>query len=209
MACLKPKKTSQKTQTPRSMNILNVQLNESHYLEDGWLLISEPFLPDPNFERCVILMCDHQEKGSFGLTLNKPTQIQLEHVTDLTSAPHRLYAGGPVAPSTLHYIHTKPEIEDSILLKDGVFLGGNYEQVSKMVQNGSLDASNSRFFTGYSGWGEDQLKTELDHNSWIISNFDISNIFQIEDHQIWQTILRKMGGKYRVLSNFPIDPTLN
>lgn len=191
------------------MNILDVKLNENNTIQDGWLLISEPFLPDPNFERSVVLMCEHQEKGSFGVIVNKPTQIELQEVTEIRQAPHRLYVGGPVEPKTLHYIHTKPEIEGSILLKNGIYFGGNYEQISVMVETGILDESNSRFFIGYSGWGENQLDEELEKNSWIISDADISPIFELEHEQVWQSILRNMGGKYRILSNFPIDPRLN
>ncbi len=191
------------------MNILDVKLNESNSIQDGWLLVSEPFLPDPNFERSVILMCEHQEKGSFGVILNKPTEIELQEVTEIKYAPHRLYVGGPVEPKTLHYIHTKPEIEGSILLKNDVYFGGSFEQVTGMVEQGILDESNSRFFIGYSGWGANQLDEELNKNSWIISDFDISQIFRIAHHQVWQSILREMGGKYRILSNFPLDPRLN
>jgi putative transcriptional regulator len=37
----------------------------------GLLLISDPFLKDPNFMRTVILLCEHQEEGSFGFVLNR------------------------------------------------------------------------------------------------------------------------------------------
>jgi putative transcriptional regulator len=42
-------------------------------LKSGRILIAEPFLGDPNFERSVILLCEHNESGSFGLVLNQTT----------------------------------------------------------------------------------------------------------------------------------------
>ena len=44
--------------------------------ERGDMLISEPFLNDPNFERTVILICEHNEQGTFGLVLNKLTDAE-------------------------------------------------------------------------------------------------------------------------------------
>ncbi|HRD54709.1 MAG TPA: YqgE/AlgH family protein, partial [Flavobacteriales bacterium] len=31
----------------------------------GRLLVSEPYLPDPYFRRTVVLLCDHNDEGSF------------------------------------------------------------------------------------------------------------------------------------------------
>ena len=36
----------------------------------GDLLISEPYLPDPNFDRTVIYLCEHDENGTLGFVLN-------------------------------------------------------------------------------------------------------------------------------------------
>ena len=38
------------------------------------LLLSMPQLLDPNFERSVILLCEHGTEGAFGLVLNRPTE---------------------------------------------------------------------------------------------------------------------------------------
>ena len=43
-------------------------------------MISEPFLPDPNFERTVIIICQHNEEGSFGFVLNKPSVMKFDEV---------------------------------------------------------------------------------------------------------------------------------
>ena len=41
----------------------------------GKVLISEPFLADPNFSRSVILITEHNATGSFGFVLNQKTNI--------------------------------------------------------------------------------------------------------------------------------------
>ena len=67
---------------------------------------SEPFLPDPHFERSVVLLCEHNEDGSFGFILNKPSILKVdEAINDIDEFPETLYIGGPVQQDTLHFIH--------------------------------------------------------------------------------------------------------
>ena len=37
----------------------------------GMFLIAVPSLKDPNFERTVVLICDHSKDGAFGLVVNR------------------------------------------------------------------------------------------------------------------------------------------
>src|SRR5690606_12887680 len=46
-------------------------------LAPGTLLVAEPPMPDPNFRRTVVLLCDHTTEGSFGLVLNRPCDFRL------------------------------------------------------------------------------------------------------------------------------------
>src|SRR5690606_16325723 len=74
--------------------------------EKGDLMISEPFLPDPNFERTVILVCEHNDQGSFGFVLNKPSLLKLQDVMeDIDGFDALIYIGGPVQQDTLHFLH--------------------------------------------------------------------------------------------------------
>ena len=187
-----------------------MSLNKDSTLHKGYMLVSEPFLPDPNFERSVILICEHQEEtGSFGLVLNKPTYIQVNDVTELENVDSNLFIGGPVEQNTLHFIHTLSDLEGAIPLKDGVYWGGNFEELREYATQGKVYPDNCRFFMGYSGWGKDQLKIELEQNAWIISKVDLNIIFEMEPDMLWSEILKTMGGKYKMFANYPTDPRLN
>jgi putative transcriptional regulator len=76
-------------------------------VRSGTILISEPFMGDPNFERTVVLICRHDEEGSFGLVLNRKSNLKLSDVLDIEqyNTDMELNIGGPMQYNTLHYIH--------------------------------------------------------------------------------------------------------
>lgn len=178
----------------------------------GDLLISEPFLADPNFARTVILLCEHNEEGSFGFVLNKPAQVKLNELLEgVKNRQDSIYIGGPVQQNTLQFIHRNDGIiEGGIEVKNGLYWGGNFEQMHAIIESELISDSDIKFFIGYSGWGAGQLKSELEVNSWIISrDINIEQIFDTDVKSLWKEILQKMGGKYKAVSNFPVDPRLN
>src|SRR5688572_927271 len=93
--------------------------------EKGTLLISEPFLFDPNFNRTVILLGEHNDDGSVGFVLNRSLNITSDEVVpDLLSYKFPLFYGGPVEQNTLHFIHKCGKlISGSQPITDGIFWG--------------------------------------------------------------------------------------
>lgn len=181
-------------------------------LTAGTLLISAPMMQDPNFRRSVVLLCErNEEEGAFGLILNRELDVQLGDVLDgyMTYNPP-LYLGGPVQRETLHYLHTRPdEIPGGIPLPGSVTWGGNFETVQDLVKRGDASPDSLRFFLGYAGWGPGQLQGEIDEEAWIPTSSTAELIFEVDPDQLWRTVLRRMGGEYAVLANFPDNPRMN
>lgn len=177
----------------------------------GKLLVSEPLLPDPNFERSVILLCAHDEDGSFGFVMNKPSETPVSAVFDeLGDTGMVAYAGGPVAPDTLHFIHTCSTIEGAQEIIPGIFWGGDPETVRLMAASGSFDSEKFRFLLGYSGWAAGQLDDELRDNSWIVSGqVDQQLLFATDAGIMWSEALHRLGGRFSRFANYPTDPRLN
>ncbi|MEM7298422.1 MAG: YqgE/AlgH family protein [Bacteroidota bacterium] len=180
--------------------------------ERGDLLISEPYLPDPNFTRTVVYLCEHDENGTFGLVLNNKANVGLGEVLDeVEDYKADLFVGGPVQQDTLHYIHRSGELADSArLIKNDVFWGGEYDKLLQLLNTKSIDQQDIRFFVGYSGWAPDQLMDELKEKSWIVlKGASAEMIFDWDNHDLWKECLKTMGGKFRLMSNYPKDPRMN
>ncbi|MDF9796077.1 putative transcriptional regulator [Catalinimonas alkaloidigena] len=178
----------------------------------GDLLISEPFLPDPNFERSVILLCEHNKDGSLGFVLNKPIELHLSNVIEEVNGFEKvLHKGGPVQEDTLHFIHRMGEkLQGSQEIANGIYWGGDFEQLLSMINTKQLNPQDFIFFVGYSGWSPKQLEYELEDGSWIVyKQASPDDIFSSSPSGLWRDVLSNMGGKYRMLSNYPIDPRLN
>lgn len=179
--------------------------------EKGKLLISEPFLLDPNFKRTIILLSEHTEQGSIGFILNKPTDLKLNMVVDdFPEFDSTVHFGGPVQINTLQFIHRAGDIlEGSIEISDGLYWGGSFEILKLLVETNQVEPKDFRFFIGYSGWGEDQLNNEMKTNSWLVSSATIDNIFSDEPEKLWTDVLKSMGKKFAILASFPENPSVN
>lgn len=189
-----------------------MELNSKLPAKSGCLLISEPFLQDENFVRSVVLLCENNDNGAFGLVLNKLSILKVSDLLeDLDFLDMEVYVGGPVEQNTLHFIYYgEAVLNGSVPLAEKLWWGGDFDEFVDKFKNGTLELNNFRFFIGYSGWSEGQLEEELTANTWIVcENIYSKNIFYSAPDDLWRILLKNMGGEFQVLANYPIDPRLN
>lgn len=177
----------------------------------GRILLSEPFLNDPNFERSMILICAHDSDGSFGFVLNKPTETTVEELLDgFEGLDQIVFSGGPVQQDTLHFIHQFSQLKGAQKVTEGLFWGGDFDELRSIYLNGNFSEDQIRFFVGYSGWSEGQLDSELNENAWIVSNsVDQSFIFITDPAEMWRKAMNGLGGRFSHYANYPANPRLN
>lgn len=177
----------------------------------GFLLLSEPYLADPNFERTIILLCEHNDEGSLGFVLNKPSEAEVGTlVAELVNCKNRACVGGPVQQDTLHYLHRLAGIQGAVEVADGIFWGGDFDEVIDKINTHQMGEDDIQFFLGYSGWSAGQLEEEIASKSWIVSDrVSESLIFATPFEDMWRKTLKSMGGRFSMYSNYPVDPTLN
>ena len=179
--------------------------------EKGRLLISEPFLPDTFFNRTLVYLTEHNEKGSVGFIINKSINIKVSDALEgFPGWDEKLTMGGPVAPDTLHYLHTLGNIvPNSVWVADNIYWGGDIEVVKDLINSGKAGSGDIRFFLGYSGWGEGQLERELKEDSWIIADVAPEVVMKYRKDDSWKIVLRSLKKKYRLWAEFPESPEMN
>lgn len=178
----------------------------------GKLLISEPFMDDPNFTRSVVFITEHSEGGIVGFVINHPSLLFVKDlIADVEGPDFPIYYGGPVAMDTMHFIHRCPDkIPDGSEIAKGIYWGGNYETLLVLIGQGEITTAEVKFFVGYSGWEMDQLHQELEGNAWIVSDqYDADTVFSASEEQLWKEVIIHLGPRYAHISNFPHNPRLN
>ncbi len=178
----------------------------------GRILISDPFVGDEYFERSVVYLCEHSKEGSFGFVLNHLVEINIQDLNpDFPEIKVQMSLGGPVETESLYFLHTiGHDLNESIELQKGVFIGGDFDQLAKIVKEEQFKNNQLRFFLGYSGWESKQLEEEIADNIWIVSEIDsLDEIMNTNIQDPWKYFMSKLGDKYKLISNFPMNPNEN
>jgi len=190
-----------------------MEINPENLLppKKGRLLVSKPFLDDPYFKRTVILLCDHNEEGSFGFVLNKYVDLDLsDFKLNIPGVGDKLAIGGPVENKNVYYLHCYgDQMPGSVHIYDDIYMGGVFSDLKILMSSPDFDANKVRFFIGYSGWTNDQLLEEINTESWYVATAQSDLIMDTNQDDLWGEVLKTMGGDYANLANFPNDPKLN
>lgn len=181
-------------------------------LQRGVFLIASPDFSTGIFFRSVVLLCEHSDKGSFGLVVNKRLEVEIsEEIVDTQQManPHiAVRSGGPVQTNKLMLLHNSPTVpQQSMETCKGVYLGGDLQFLQEVMSDENGPYVHLCF--GYAGWGAGQLENEFLDGRWFLSPASEKHLFHIEPEKLWQQLLREMGGKYAALSMIPEDLTLN
>lgn len=181
-------------------------------LQKGQLLLAEPsIIGDLSFNRSVILLADHTSEGSVGFILNKPLKYSINDLIPEITADFKVYNGGPVEQDNLYFIHNIPDlIPNSIEISNGIFWGGDFDSTKDLINTGIIKKKNIRFFLGYTGWDAEQLESEMQANSWILTkNIYENKILGKSSTHFWKEKIVELGGDYLIWSNAPENPILN
>lgn len=177
----------------------------------GRLLVAEPgILNDSSFNKAIILLTEHTANNSVGFVLNKPLEYNVNDLIPTINCTFKIYQGGPVEQDNLYFLHRVPQLLDkSMPVSNGVYWGGDFKQLTKLLNKNTIDASDIRFFLGYSGWDKQQLATELQENSWFVTENDFENILSNDEKNLWKDKLLQKGGSYKLWANAPDNFNLN
>ena len=177
----------------------------------GKLLLDSGQLRGSFFQRTVVLICQHDADGAFGLVLNRTTgssagdMIVADLPENIKTCP--LFLGGPVQPSALSFLHTDDFIPDANVLPN-LNLGHSLDNLIELGSSFS-QTQKVKMFAGYAGWSAGQLEDEIKRKAWLTHQASVELVFDSNPEQLWQKILRNKGWEYRVLSQMPEDLSWN
>lgn len=181
--------------------------------------MATPPLADPNFDRSVVFVIEHDADGALGVVLNRIDDFgpgldvlalgidTMDAWLPLLAHPARLHAGGPVGDDSLIALASS----SSVTAPGWVIIGGNVGTVDLTSRPGDMGATfhQVRVFRGYSGWGSGQLEAELDAGAWMVFDAQVDDVFCHDPTDLWRTVLRRQRGHVSWLANAPDDLSAN
>lgn len=179
----------------------------------GRLLVATPSLEDPNFDRTVVLLLQHDDtEGAMGLVLNRPSGLALDDELaawgELAAPPEEVFVGGPVQPEVaiaLGWLGPGVDTADGVQpVLDGlgvVDLRRSPDELDDLVA--------VRVFAGYAGWAAGQLEAEIAEGSWFTLDAETWDPGTRDPEHLWRDVFRRQSDSLRMLATFPDDPSLN
>jgi putative transcriptional regulator len=163
-------------------------------------LIAMPSMEDPNFDRTVVYVCEHNERGAMGVVINRPTELTLARLFDkidmrLEIAPWcdaPVLYGGPVQTERGFVLHAPAGNYGSTLtVAEGIGLTTSKDVLEALA--GGKGPDRLLVTLGYSGWGAGQLEDELGRNGWLTVAADADVIFNTPVQARFDAALHLLG----------------
>lgn len=175
---------------------------------DGHLLIAMPGIGDPRFERSVIFMCAHSEKGAMGIIVNKPAPMMsfesLIDRLDIMPEEERIHLpdgvrhmpvqfGGPVEPGRGFVLHTSDYFSNDTTLPIDERTGLTATlDILKAIAKGT-GPRRALLALGYAGWGPGQLEGEMQRHGWYAAKGSTGILFDTGVEARWMATWRAEG----------------
>jgi putative transcriptional regulator len=160
----------------------------------GKLLAASPRLGDPNFARAVILIVQHGQEGALGIVLNRPSAHRVDEVWRQVGGgqcaiDQPLGIGGPVE-GPLVAVHGDAELSEREILP-GVYFASQRTALECLIEHPTAPV---RLFSGYSGWGEGQLESEVREGAWLTAPATAEQVF-FEGDDLWKDVVTSISGE--------------
>jgi len=158
----------------------------------GMFLVARRHMPDPNFRRSVVLLLQHDENGTVGLIVNRPTNFRLQDalpdLPGVEAADHPLFLGGPVARTLLAMLLRNEGPSQTVeRITDEVSFSADRDVLERLIAR-KKPAEEMRLYLGHAGWGAGQLVRELARGDWHLAKADAASIFGGEEG-LWDRLI--------------------
>jgi putative transcriptional regulator len=176
-------------------------------VKKGTLLIAKKFEQEEYLKRSVVIILDCNAHFTFGVVLNKKSNVMVAEIFNEFGLDDAVYFGGTESIERIGFLHNIGDLEKSSKITDSVFWCGDITRLKYKIENNNIVSKKIRFFAGFIEWKNQELITEINKGRWEVSqDFDISDLNLQES--LWENKLTIKGNLYAVLSGLP-DPVLN
>lgn len=156
-------------------------------------------------------MVEHNEKGSFGITLNRMLPLTLKDLFPKTHNEHiPIFWGGPVEANNLFSLHNYGNLlKGSLPITENIYYGAAAGDLLHLIKKELLDENLIRFYLGYAGWTSGQLEMEIDEKLWVVADCDEKNLFDKDNNLYWYNVVESLGEGFSFWLNTPEEPYWN
>ncbi|WP_027377211.1 YqgE/AlgH family protein [Kaistella palustris] len=176
----------------------------------GKILISTPDISGDIFSRSVVLIIDHNANGTFGLILNKKNAKLSSRLFHIFGFAVDVYEGGPVENDKIFFINKGAKVTENYSeINDKFYLTDDIENVVSGLIEEQISLGEIKVFSGYSGWGAQQLESEISRKMWTVVDVDTLDYTLPNDQTLWKSIMQNLGGEFLLWANAPEDISMN
>ena len=171
-------------------------------------IIAMPGLMDENFNQAVTFICEHDDNGTFGIIINRESEISLDDVMQQMKIPYQqdnnnnetVFTGGPVQTNRGFVLH-RPigNWDSSLIVNDSVALTTSRDILESIAEHRGPD--DTIIALGYAGWGPGQLEQEMAANTWLSCPAEEQIIFSTPVEERWQAAANLIGVDLQLISN--------
>lgn len=162
-------------------------------------LVAPPAMGDANFEHTLVLMTLHDDSGSLGFVVNRPSPVQLHTLLKELEIPalapdRTVLVGGPVSGASGFVLYEHPAgqpLASGMQVSETLSLTPSKDVLAAAARGELRDRY--ELLLGYAGWGPGQLVQEIERGSWLHLPFEQRLVFDVDLARRWEEAYRMVG----------------
>jgi putative transcriptional regulator len=162
--------------------------------EEAMLLVAHPAFRDLDYRQTVLLAAPGPRGGHVGVILNRPTRRSLSSLFPEHEPSKKVmdpvHYGGPFSRGALVALVKTDAAPGagSVQVMKNLYMAFRVNTIDQVIESKPNDA---RYYVGYVGWRQGELKAEIDRGIWSVLNADMDVVFRKDMEGLWEEMLQQ------------------
>ncbi len=172
----------------------------------GNLIIAPPAVKGNFWHKAVVMITEHDNSGSVGLTLNKTSRLSVREFGDELGFDLDLqgvvYLGGPLHLKSLSFLHSSEWASTNTMQIDDRYSLSSDANILPRLADGDTPA-HWRIILGMCSWAAGQLENEIAGNppstkitSWCTAHSNTNLVFNFDSSLQWTSSLEQSATEF-------------